>query len=210
MAKESYKVERMKLDDLNPAVYNPRKISVEAFNGLGKSLDRFGMLVPIVWNKRTGNIVGGHQRYKQLKERGETETDVVVVDMNDTDEVALNIALNSKAIRGDFTIDAIKELEKAQVQMGSKFNDVLLNDLLRDMHYKFRKELQDQSNDQKPKDKRPRDEKKDTGIVAPKPKDIVSNSSNEPDAVITCRCCRSKWKLKDNTITFNSKIDKKD
>ena len=36
----------------------------------------------IVWNKRTGHIVGGHQRFKVLKHQGHTEIECVVVDLD--------------------------------------------------------------------------------------------------------------------------------
>jgi len=49
---------------------------------------------PIVWNKRTGNIVGGHQRLKVLLDMGMREVDCVVVDLDEAKEKALNLALN--------------------------------------------------------------------------------------------------------------------
>ena len=59
-----------------------------------ESLETFGCVEPIVWNKRTGNIVGGHQRFKVAKDLGYTEDNVVVVDLEDTQEKSLNLALN--------------------------------------------------------------------------------------------------------------------
>jgi ParB-like chromosome segregation protein Spo0J len=41
---------------------------------------------PVIWNKRTGNIVGGHQRYKVLKSLGNTEIDCVVGDIDEKRE----------------------------------------------------------------------------------------------------------------------------
>jgi len=55
---------------------------------------------PVVWNKQTGNVVGGHQRLKVLLEMGQTEIDCVVVDLESQREKALNIALNK--IQGDW------------------------------------------------------------------------------------------------------------
>ena len=63
-------LERMRIADLAPAPYNPRQISEEALAGLGTSVDRFGLVEPVVWNRRTGNVVGGHQRLKVLQARG--------------------------------------------------------------------------------------------------------------------------------------------
>jgi hypothetical protein len=47
-----------------------------------------------VWNRRTGNLVGGHQRLKVLLAQGQTEVEVSVVDLSPEKEKALNLALN--------------------------------------------------------------------------------------------------------------------
>lgn len=49
-----------------PANYNPRKISDERLEDLGRSQREFGDLSGIVVNVQTGNVVGGHQRIKTL------------------------------------------------------------------------------------------------------------------------------------------------
>ncbi len=97
------------LSDLKPAAYNPRAISEDALNGLAASLERFGVVEPIIWNQRSKNIVGGHQRFEVLKQRGDKEAQVVVVDLNDADEKALNVTLNNPNIAGHFT-DNLQEL----------------------------------------------------------------------------------------------------
>lgn len=55
-----------KVGDLKPSRYNPRKISQAQLDRLGKSMADFGDLSGIVMNRRTGNLVGGHQRLKHL------------------------------------------------------------------------------------------------------------------------------------------------
>jgi hypothetical protein len=50
--------------------------------------------------KRSGNVIGGHQRLSVLKDLGYTETDCVVVDLDEQREKALNLALNR--IQGDW------------------------------------------------------------------------------------------------------------
>lgn len=55
-----------KVFELKPATYNPRKISPERLTALAKSMAAFGDLSGIVFNRRSGNLVGGHQRVKQL------------------------------------------------------------------------------------------------------------------------------------------------
>ena len=88
---------------LNPAAYNPRidlKPGDAEYEKLKRSIEEFGDVQPIIWNERTGNIVGGHQRFKVLQDLGYTEIDCVVVDLDDQKEKALNIALNK--IQGDW------------------------------------------------------------------------------------------------------------
>ena len=62
---------------------------------LTESLKKYGVVEPIVWNKRTGYIVGGHFRVRQLQAMGVTEVPCVVLDLNDEDERELNIRLNA-------------------------------------------------------------------------------------------------------------------
>lgn len=54
----------MKIKDLKPAEYNPRKITEEKLAALKKSLAEFGDLSGIVYNRRTARLIGGHQRIK--------------------------------------------------------------------------------------------------------------------------------------------------
>ena len=80
---------RMKLADMAPAEYNPRKDlqpGDHEWEKIENSLETFGMVEPIVFNERSGRIVGGHQRAKILAHNGEEEVDVSIVDLSDEDE----------------------------------------------------------------------------------------------------------------------------
>ena len=82
---------------INPATYNPRvdlKPDDAEYKQLLRSIDEFGYVQPLVWNKRTGNLVGGHQRFKILLAKGIKEVQVSVVDLSLEKEKTLNIALN--------------------------------------------------------------------------------------------------------------------
>lgn len=88
---------RIKISKLKEAPYNPRvalKPGDAEFEKLKRSIIDFGDVEPIVWNERSGYVVGGHQKLAVLKFMGETETLVSVVDLDDTQEKQLNIALN--------------------------------------------------------------------------------------------------------------------
>jgi DNA modification methylase len=62
---------------------------------LKESLEKFGMVEPIIFNKQTGYIVGGHFRVRELKKLGIKEIECVIVDLNEADEKELNIRLNA-------------------------------------------------------------------------------------------------------------------
>lgn len=99
------------LDQLNPAPYNPRralKPGDAAFEKLKRSIQQYSYIEPIIWNERTGNIVGGHQRYAVLKDLGYKEAHVSVVHLTDKKEKALNIALNK--IAGEWDEDLLTSL----------------------------------------------------------------------------------------------------
>lgn len=95
----------MKVKDLRPAKYNPR-VTLESgsreYESLKKSLKKFGTVVPIVVNQRNNVVVGGHQRLNVLKELGQEEVEVVLVDLSDADEKRLNLALNKVDGRWDY------------------------------------------------------------------------------------------------------------
>ncbi|MGV7225247.1 MAG: site-specific DNA-methyltransferase [Nitrospinales bacterium] len=90
-------IRTISIKSINPAAYNPRKDlkpdDVE-YRQLLRSINEFGCVQPLVWNKRTGNLVGGHQRLKILLAKGAKDVQVSVVDLSLEKEKALNIALN--------------------------------------------------------------------------------------------------------------------
>ena len=101
-------IEKKKTVELLPAEYNPRKDlkpGDEEYEKLKRSIEEFGYVEPVIWNKTTGRVVGGHQRLKVLINLGIAEVDCVVVEMDDAKEKALNIALNK--ISGDWDKDKL-------------------------------------------------------------------------------------------------------
>lgn len=104
-------IERKRIRDLNRAAYNPRIDLIPGdteYENLRRSITTYGMLIPVIWNKRTGNVVGGHQRLTVLENEGETEVDVSVVDLDETQERQLNVALNK--IEGGWDEEKLAEL----------------------------------------------------------------------------------------------------
>lgn len=105
------KIERVAISKINPAAYNPRKDlkpTDKEYQKLKKSITQFDLVEPLIWNQRSGNLVGGHQRLKILQERGDQEVEVSVVDLDDAMEKVLNVALNK--ISGEWDYPKLKDL----------------------------------------------------------------------------------------------------
>lgn len=136
-------IKRMPVSALKPAKYNPRKDlkpGDPAYEKIKRSLHDFGYVDPVIWNEVTGNIVGGHQRYKVLTAEGATEIDCVVVHIeNPQDEKALNIALN-KAV-GEWEpkalADLLSDLQLSGYDVGATgFDAAEVDDLFSKVHDK--------------------------------------------------------------------------
>ncbi|WP_409177482.1 ParB N-terminal domain-containing protein [Brevibacillus fortis] len=106
------------------------------YEKLKRSIQEFGYVEPLVWNEQTGNLVGGHQRFKILVEQGTTEIEVSVVSLDEIQEKVLNVALNK--ISGDWDEEALatllSELHEAGVDIDlSGFDEVDLKRMLGDI-----------------------------------------------------------------------------
>ena len=131
-------IEKKKVTELLPADYNPRKDLKPGdpeYEKLKRSIEQFGYVEPIIWNGRTGRVVGGHQRLKVLQDSGITEIECVVVDLPESKEKALNIALNK--ISGDWDRDKlallITDLQAEDFDVSlTGFDPAELDDLFKD------------------------------------------------------------------------------
>lgn len=103
------------------APYNPRKITDDDLNRLRRSLKKFGLVDPIIVNRISNTIVGGHQRVKAALAEGFEEMPVAYVDLDEPEERALNLSLNKISGEWDEPLltDLLLELEK----MGADLSD---------------------------------------------------------------------------------------
>lgn len=130
------------IDQINAAAYNPRadlQPGDPEYDKLRRSIESFGYVEPIVWNERTGNMVGGHQRYKiMVNELGHTELEVSVVNLDDEQERLLNLALNKVSGRWDEEALArlLSELQEAGANLElSGFDKDELSELLQNSEF---------------------------------------------------------------------------
>jgi ParB-like chromosome segregation protein Spo0J len=115
-------IQTVAISDINPAAYNPRRDLQPGdadYEKLKKSILEFDIVEPLVWNKKSSNLVGGHQRLKILKELGHQEVEVSVVDLPDDKEKALNLALNKISGEWDFPKlkDILEQLDTGDMDM---------------------------------------------------------------------------------------------
>jgi ParB-like chromosome segregation protein Spo0J len=103
--KTDVRLEAVPLSKIKLAKYNPRvdlRPGDPEWESLSRALRRFGYVDPVVWNRRTGNLVGGHQRLKVLASSGKLKKIIAsVVDLPLAEEKALNLALNKVSGRFD-------------------------------------------------------------------------------------------------------------
>lgn len=110
---------KIKRSQINLAGYNPRKITPEAKRKLKENLTKMGLMGGLVWNKRTGNLVSGHQRISLLDadnkynpKTKENDYDVFVtkVDLDEKEEKAQNIFFNNQSAMGFFDEEKLHEI----------------------------------------------------------------------------------------------------
>lgn len=136
---------KLKIDDLIPASYNPRKKlkpGDSEFEKIKNSITEFGYVDPVIVNKDL-TVIGGHQRLTVLKELGYTEIDCVVIDIDKTKEKALNVALNK--ISGEWNkellAELIKDLQSLDYDIGfTGFEPPEIDQLFNELHDKEIKE----------------------------------------------------------------------
>jgi hypothetical protein len=144
----------MKIDDLKDSSYNPRTITDESLKSLKFSMEEFGDLSGLVFNKATGNLVAGHQRLRGLKEKFGKKLRMVkqkdaerpqavitpsgdrfpvrVVEWDLTKEKAANLAANNPHLTGEFTSAVIGMIEELEVDAEQLSVDIRLSDLAKD------------------------------------------------------------------------------
>jgi hypothetical protein len=118
----------MKVDELLPSEYNPRKMTAKEKKYLKDSLVRFGIVDPIIVNNnenRKNIIIGGHQRFYIWKEMGNTEIPVVFVNISDIEkERELNLRLNKNSAEWDLD-KLVNFTEEELIQVGFDRKDIL-------------------------------------------------------------------------------------
>lgn len=126
----------VKLADIKPAPYNPRVQLTEKdqeYKALDASIAESGLVLPLIVNLRDNCLIGGHQRLSVLLAAGETETNAVVVDLDEAQAKALCIALNK--LDGEWDYGQLAEILQELIAEGENliatgFTEQDIGDLL--------------------------------------------------------------------------------
>lgn len=107
---QHFETEVIHRSQIKNAPYNPRVIDDEARKRLKKGLKKHGLVGSLTWNKRTGNLVSGHQRLSVMDELERTqdyELTVSVIDVSEKEEMEINVQMNNTSMMGDFDIEGL-------------------------------------------------------------------------------------------------------
>lgn len=110
---QKFETDVINRSEIKGAEYNPRIISEDARKRLRKMIARHGLVQPLVWNRRTGNLVAGHQRLAALDSLERTQDydlQVAVVDVSEREERVLNVQLNNPSMQGEWDLDKLATL----------------------------------------------------------------------------------------------------
>lgn len=110
---QAYDTETISRDMIKNAPYNPRIMDESAKKRLRKNIAKHGLVAALTWNKRTGNLVGGHQRLEQLdalEKSKNYDLTVCVVDVDEREEAALNVQLNNPSMQGEWDLDKLANM----------------------------------------------------------------------------------------------------
>ncbi len=110
---------RVPLASLAPDPANPRNHEERGLDALRASLARFGQVDPLVVQKSTRRVIGGHGRLQAMKALGWTECDVVELEIDDLQATALGIALNRTSDLSSFNLPALGKLLESLQEAGS-------------------------------------------------------------------------------------------
>jgi len=139
-------IKRILINKLKPATYNPRQISTKQYKDLEESIDKFGLVDPIIVNKDM-TIIGGHQRYKIWEEKtkqskmDDITIPCVVLELNKEQERELNIRLNKSGgewdfdLLSNFEIEELKDWGFKEIELGLNIDKIDSEEESKDDNY---------------------------------------------------------------------------
>lgn len=123
------------ISDLRPAGYNPRVITADQQKMLQASMIEYGDIGGIIFNVKTGRLVGGHQRIKQL----DPTWPIVKEELTDSTGTVAAGYIETPNGRFNYREVAWTEIKEkaanvAANKMGGMFDDELLSQLMQELN----------------------------------------------------------------------------
>ena len=111
---QKFTPERIHRRQVKNAPYNPRQIDDHARKKLFNKLKKRGLLASLTWNKRTGNLLSGHQRLGILDDLSKTGDDYTldmdVVDLSEKEEKEENVFFNNPSAQGTYDVEKLGKM----------------------------------------------------------------------------------------------------
>jgi len=174
---KEWKVESIKVDDVILMPDNERFIDQENFEGLRQSIKRFGLVELPIWNFITKHLIGGHQRFKALKEMGAENIEVIVVELSEEEELAANLTMNNPAIQGTWTENTSELLHSIEASDKELYKSLNMDVLQKEVDKLLPKIPQ----------------------IEPLPLQLPN-----PEFDTTCPCCGHKWLIQAKDISIET------
>ena len=144
---EKIQIVHVKVSELKPAEYNPRKWDKEAESQLKESIRKYGIVDPLLANsaeERKNIVIGGHFRLSVIKDLGIEEVPVVYINIPGIEkEKELNLRLNKNV--GEFNFDLLAEFDEtflSSVGFSSEELDTIFEEETEEEQFNLNKELE--------------------------------------------------------------------
>ena len=87
-------IEEVEIGELRANGFNPRRISDAELEALTRSVQKFGLVDPIIARREDRAVIGGHQRLLAARRLGAASVPVIFLDVSADQAKLLNLALN--------------------------------------------------------------------------------------------------------------------
>ena len=123
---QKFTMERILRSSIKPHPKNPRVITDSAKKKIKDKMSEVGLLQPLIINKTTGYLLGGHQRLSSMdalekyKEgKNDYHLDVAIVELDEKSEAEMLVFLNNASAAGSWNTDLLAELN---LDFGTSFD----------------------------------------------------------------------------------------
>ncbi len=127
------------IEELRPPPYSVRRQlgpRSAAYRRLRESLERFGLVLPLVWNESSGHVIDGSLRLGLLREQGVRAVPVAAVRLPAAAEKALHVLLNNPEVQGRFDRQRLRRLLEELAEGGALPRTGFGPAVLRELEYR--------------------------------------------------------------------------